>query len=105
MDELFQTMADANLVEVYPDKLVEIHSYTKDDILEFLAPSTIHTERDIDDRCKVLSDLRDKLCEALCEMFPEYGSRELINRRVPHTYASDVFVIGNSIRNSMIDKV
>ena len=78
--------------------------HTRDDILEFLAPSTIHTERDIDDRCKVLSDLRDKLCETLCELFPEYGSRELINRRVPHTYASDVFVIGNSIRNSMIDK-
>ena len=37
-------------------------------------------------------------------MFSEYGNRELINRRVPHTYASDVFVIGNSIRNSMIDK-
>ena len=58
MDELFQTMADANLVEVYPDKLVDIHSHTRDDILEFLAPSTIHTERDIDDRCKVLSDLK-----------------------------------------------
>ena len=95
MDELFQTMADAKLVEVYPDKLVEIHSHTRDDILEFLAPSTIHTERDIDDRCKVLSDLRDKLCETLCEIVPEYGSQKLINRRVPHTYASDVFVIGN----------
>ena len=37
-------------------------------------------------------------------MFPEYGTRDLYNRRLPHTYAGDVYYIRNSIRNSNIDK-
>ena len=37
-------------------------------------------------------------------MFPEYGTRELYNRRRPHTYGNDIYYIGNTVRNNNIDK-
>ena len=101
--ELFRSLTAENLVELYPDKLTEIHSYAKTEIIEFLAP-VLNSDVEVDARCAQLSALRDKLCQTLCELFPEFGSRELYNRRRPHTYASDIFHIGITIRNSNIDK-
>ena len=72
-----------NLVDQYPEKLVDIHSYTKTEIIKFLAP-VLDSEEDVDARCELLASLREKLCETLCEMFPEYGG--LYNRRLLHTY-------------------
>ena len=83
--------------------LTEIHSYAKTEIIEFLAP-VLNSDVEVDARCAQLSARRDKLCQTLCELFPEFGSRELYNRRRPHTYASDIFHIGITIRNSNIDK-
>ena len=100
---LFRNLTAENLVELYPEKLTEIHSYAKTEIIEFLAP-VLNTDIEVDARCALLSDLRDKLCQTLCEMFPEYGTRELYNRRRPHTYGNDIYYIGNTVRNNNIDK-
>ena len=91
------------MVDQYPEKLVDIHSYAKTEIIEFLAPA-LDSEEDVDARCELLASLREKLCETLCEMFPEYGGRVLYNRRLLHTYANDIYYIGNSIRNNNMDK-
>ena len=100
---LFRSMTADNLVELYPEKLADIHSYAKADIIEFLAP-VLNSDAEVDARCDLLSSLREKLCQTLCDMFAEFGTRELYNRRLPHTYANDIYLLGNSIRNSNIDK-
>ena len=100
---LFRNLTNENLVDQYPEKLVDIHSHAKTEIIEFLAP-VLDSEEDVDARCELLASLREKLCETLCEMFPEYGGRVLYNRRLLHTYANDIYYIGNSIRNNNMDK-
>ena len=100
---LFRNLTNENLVDQYPEKLVDIHSYAKTEIIEFLAPA-LDSEEDVDARCELLASLREKLCETLCEMFPEYGGRVLYNRRLLHTFANDIYYIGNSIRNNNMDK-
>ena len=100
---LFRNLTTENLVELYPEKLTGIHSYAKAEIIELLA-SVLNTDIEVDARCALLSDLRDKLCQTLCEMFPEYGTRELYNRQSPHTYGNDIHYIGNTVRNNNIDK-
>ena len=101
--DLFQRMAAKDLVAVYPDHLVEIYSHSRDDVLEFLAPLTICGKKDVDARCKLLSDLRDKLRVILCFAFPDFRRLELNDRHLPREFASDVYAIGNSIRCHTID--
>ena len=96
---LFRNLNNENLVDQYPEKLVDIHSYAKTEIIEFLAP-VLDSEEDVNARCELLASLREKVCE----MFPEYGGRVLYNRRLLHTYANDIYYIGNSIRNNNMDK-
>ena len=91
------------LISRYPEKLADIHSYAKADIIEFLAP-VFNSDAEADARCDWLSSIREKLCQTLCDMIAEFGTRELYNRLLPHTYANDIYLIGNSIRNSNIDK-
>ncbi len=100
---LFRSLSDENLVQQYPEKLADIHSYAKAEIIEFLAPN-MNTDGEVDVRRDLLSTLREKLCETYCVLFPEYGTRELYDRRRLHTYANDIYYFGNSIRNSDIDK-
>ncbi len=100
---LFRNLSDENLVEQYPEKLTDIHSYAKAEIIEFLAPQS-NINGEVDTRRDLLSALREKLCETFCVMFPAYGTRELFNRRLLRTCANDIYCIGISIRNSDIDK-
>ena len=90
------------MVDQYPEKLVDIHSHAKIEIIEFPA-SVLDSEEDVDARCELLASLRKKLCVTLYEMFPEYSGRVPYNSLL-YTYANDIDCISNSMRNNNMDK-
>jgi hypothetical protein len=99
-EKLLAASEQNSFISIFCSNLERVYEYAKADIIEFLTGKDISN---VAQRDKLLA-LRLQVYEKLCEVFPEYASTEMFNRRKHQAIAEDIYILGYSVTNAMKDK-
>ena len=99
--EIFSsTINDEQFTSMYVNELNRVHEYDKTEIVDFL----MNMPKEEKAKINLLLTLRLSLYDALHEQFPGQCDSEMYNRRKVSNTVEDIYVIGYSLVNKLMDK-